>query len=81
MAVKVGAPLCSEHGEQGGFETMTFNGGSDTNYSVDEVNANYKPILISGKSRSCNVVVNLEDGKTVSVAYKSNGSWLAPGST
>tara|TARA_B100001989_G_scaffold206310_1_gene155050 strand:- start:252 stop:638 length:387 start_codon:yes stop_codon:yes gene_type:complete len=75
---RAGAPQFLEKDEQSGFETMTFVGGSYTGYSISQVNSTYKPILISGRSRNCNVVVNLEDDKVVSVDYKGNGSLLAP---
>ena len=73
-----GAPQFSQQDEQSGFETMTFVGGSYTSYSVNQVNSTYNPVLVSGKSRNCNVVINLEEGRVISVDYKGNGSLLAP---
>ena len=73
-----GAPQFSQRDEQSDFETMTFIGGSYTSYSVNQVNSTYNPVLVSGKSRNCNVVVNLEEGRIISVDYKGNGSLLAP---
>ena len=73
-----GAPQFSDTDEQSGFETMTFVGGSYTDYSISQVNSTYNPILVSGSDRNCNVVVNLEDNKIISVDYKGNGSLLAP---
>ena len=73
-----GVPQFSQRDEQSDFETMTFIGGSYTSYSVNQVNSTYNPVLVSGKSRNCNVVVNLEEGRIISVDYKGNGSLLAP---